>query len=142
MSQSILAKTEDAMAMYIDSAWSIDQAVPGTRSSTASAQLMLVQRMSTEAALVSLGRSDKSSRLLATISRFESNHRTLIEGNAAVGKRRIPPTTEPTHLAAMRDVWTSWQAFENVVRGVAESGYASTSTLEVVANRGAALRTQ
>ena len=58
MSRAILTKAQDALGNYVNAAWELNHEVPGTRSSMFNGQLVLLQRMSKEAALISLNRGD------------------------------------------------------------------------------------
>ena len=131
---------EDAMSKYVESAWEINQEVPGERSMDSSGQVELVQRISKEAVYVSMGGSDKKGQLAASIRRFDQNHQLLLDGNSVTGMSAIPETTENTHLAAMEEVEHEWTKLKPLVQEVANSGYATSSALDEISDVSAALK--
>jgi len=108
---ALLAKTESATTTMVDETWKLDKEVRGARSSLATSQAMLREKMMKEVLLVSMGQGS-SADLQKTVDTFSSGQETLLNGNGANGKDGIGKTEIDSVRIQLEKVNTAWNKFK------------------------------
>jgi len=128
---SLYTRADAATNKAVDAAFKVDPTVPGARSNMATKQTALLEKMATEATLVSLGDPDAQEQLKKSMAEFDAAQVVLENGNGIVGEGGIARTVIPTVIIQMEKTKASWAAFKPLLNTLATGDPTTVSAAQI-----------